>query len=1230
MTDGSVYSAEDLLTKLTIPLYCCTTPILDQIQLNGCANGQDALTNPLVGPVMLAEEFDTGTFTVTSSNIVLAQSFIGPSVQLALTAAAGEQQPAFVTLDRVFMENTGATGSLSTITFSANPQATVSIYQSDVSNIEIAPLNNGEPASLSALCLNIQYSTVTNLTLNSYNTASGVSSCSAPYQAANFSPKTISFSNSTFQNFIYNEVGSAVMKSDVDLVDFSGSTLDQTSLGSFLSYLNQLRGGAVISAKFDDADLAGLDLGAILDLPSQGIPFTISGATLSQADLSCTGVPCEPAIGKAQLTGVNLTGANLASQDLSGANLSNAILGAMDLSTNILSSTYSGVDLSGVDLTQVTLPAELANVNLSGAVLTGLDLSKADLTGANLSNTNLASTTNTKLPTKLTNVDFTGADLSGLDLSQATLTGANLSNTTLTSATNTKLPVDLTNVNFTGADLSGLALYGYTLTGATLEGTNLTGATLMDPGQPSAPLGYLQGIAGNSLASANLSNVVLNSVDLSSFTLTGANLTGADLSNSILPPDLSDVTLSQTLMGNVSWAAGQQQLSLTGATLKTLDLTTAAMPSMVDLTNTIVDGVTFQGLELCNVNLAGMTATGTDFSETVIQNAFFAGATFDSQSTFENANIIVAPDAGTTATCTASGSTTGAGAAQNTFSKRDRRKRRPPAAADHRSAERQGREKPAGKLTSASSAQGPCTGVGGGAPWDGSNQTTPPTPFEGTAFLGTNLDYASFAPSDGTTGVNFASVVLSNDVVVASVQGTDFGPAPNFNSACLDYVQFDDNDFAGASFDSALLVGAGLGNSSLVGASFSAATIAGTNFLNSDLSNASFGTAAISANTYANDSQLTNFTCAMMGGADLSQAIFLTSGTAPNSVDLTNALLLPQASYQIGQQTLTTCCPVAGEVGEYTCGYVQDGYNSYGLTTYGLTQLPNDTSGIAGTCPNGGASPCGAATSTGWLIGTSVPWSRSGCNMPSVSPLTCSSSGTVTVTDENLLACLDKANGLAPGTQLTQAQVAATQSIDCPGMGIASLDGLAAFTNLSALNVSDNHITGIPDLSALTSLTTLNIDGNRLTSIEASDLPPTLLTLSASDNQITQVTLTGLDALTMLNLSGNQIEGISLLFQFNLVSLDLSTNQLQSLNLAAGSPWSLASVNLSFNQLTSIGSVAALYDDGQGALTVLNLSGNPNFNCTSLDIPSSSALCTGSGCGNQSAPTCESPSPQTE
>ena len=212
--------------------------------------------------------------------------------------------------------------------------------------------------------------------------------------------------------------------------------------------------------------------------------------------------------------------------------------------------------------------------------------------------------------------------------------------------------------------------------------------------------------------------------------------------------------------------------------------------------------------------------------------------------------------------------------------------------------------------------------------------------------------------------------------------------------------------------------------------------------------------------------------------------------------------------------------------------------------------------------------------------------------------------------DADLRLGVERALGKVPGADLTEGDLLDLRELDATALGVRSLTGLGAATNLERLWLGGNRVGDLGELSRLASLRWLDLSCNRLTDIAplaeltglmalslacnaVEDVSPLsglrmLEWLDASDNRIANVSpLAALARLERLRLGGNRVADIEPLVNLEaLMRLSLSGNGLRSLAPLSGLSsleWLDASDNL-------IADVSPLW--GMSSLTRLRLGGN--------------------------------------
>ena len=157
-------------------------------------------------------------------------------------------------------------------------------------------------------------------------------------------------------------------------------------------------------------------------------------------------------------------------------------------------------------------------------------------------------------------------------------------------------------------------------------------------------------------------------------------------------------------------------------------------------------------------------------------------------------------------------------------------------------------------------------------------------------------------------------------------------------------------------------------------------------------------------------------------------------------------------------------------------------------------------------------------------------------------------------------------NGAGADSLLTEEELAAIQSLDLSGLGIANLDGIQVFTALKRLNCRENKLTSL-DLSANTQLTSLDVGYNQLTQLSLSN-HSALRTLNCQNNQLTGLDLSGAEGLVWLYARDNRLASLDLSHNTALEYLDLFSNKLTSIDVTMLP--ALRFLHINYNQLTQL------------------------------------------------------------
>jgi len=212
------------------------------------------------------------------------------------------------------------------------------------------------------------------------------------------------------------------------------------------------------------------------------------------------------------------------------------------------------------------------------------------------------------------------------------------------------------------------------------------------------------------------------------------------------------------------------------------------------------------------------------------------------------------------------------------------------------------------------------------------------------------------------------------------------------------------------------------------------------------------------------------------------------------------------------------------------------------------------------------------------------------------------------------------------GDNLIQSSEASafTGTIDLANQNVTELTGIEAFTNITALNASNNTLSNV-DLSTNTQLTTLNLGSNQLGAIDLSnntqleflDLSNNNLNTVASRNQSTG--FSNLTALKELRLQDNQMTNLDVSNAPDLELLWVANNNLGSIDVGSNTQlknlWidntGISSLDLSNNNLLEF-----LYASSNTSLNNINLNNLTelkdlflrNNNITTLDLNNNSNL----------------------
>ena len=178
--------------------------------------------------------------------------------------------------------------------------------------------------------------------------------------------------------------------------------------------------------------------------------------------------------------------------------------------------------------------------------------------------------------------------------------------------------------------------------------------------------------------------------------------------------------------------------------------------------------------------------------------------------------------------------------------------------------------------------------------------------------------------------------------------------------------------------------------------------------------------------------------------------------------------------------------------------------------------------------------------------------------------------------------------------QVTEAS-SYTGQIVCPGMNIADLTGIEAFTQVQVLDCYFNQLTSL-DLSSNTAMAHVQAQNNQITSINVSTCTQ-LLTLICSANLLTTIDVSNNISLSDFRCHTNQLTGLNLTNNTALQFLYANDNLMTSINLSSNTL--LNELRLHNNPLTSI--------DLSTNINLVNLQ-ILNTQITSIDLSNNIAL----------------------
>ncbi len=198
--------------------------------------------------------------------------------------------------------------------------------------------------------------------------------------------------------------------------------------------------------------------------------------------------------------------------------------------------------------------------------------------------------------------------------------------------------------------------------------------------------------------------------------------------------------------------------------------------------------------------------------------------------------------------------------------------------------------------------------------------------------------------------------------------------------------------------------------------------------------------------------------------------------------------------------------------------------------------------------------------------------------------------------DQNFRAFISEELDQNSDGVLSQDEIADAAEIYCSSRDIASLKGIAYFTQLTRLDCDYNQLTAL-DVSQNPVLNELHCSGNQLTSLDVSR-NARLTKLICTGSQLTSLNVTGCAELNTLYCTSNQLTSLNVSGNSKLAELHCDFNQLTALDVSRNGM--LMILNCAGNQLTSLDASrnTRLTDLTcyENQLTSLNVSG-----CTALE-----------------------------
>jgi len=192
------------------------------------------------------------------------------------------------------------------------------------------------------------------------------------------------------------------------------------------------------------------------------------------------------------------------------------------------------------------------------------------------------------------------------------------------------------------------------------------------------------------------------------------------------------------------------------------------------------------------------------------------------------------------------------------------------------------------------------------------------------------------------------------------------------------------------------------------------------------------------------------------------------------------------------------------------------------------------------------------------------------------------------------------------GIVVKASDASAITYLDCSDNSLTELN-LLDLENLEILNVSSNRLSTL-DLSKNVGLTTLNVSGNGLSTLVVSENVG-LTTLDVSGNDLSTLVVSENVSLTILNVSGNGLSTLDVSENVSLTTLNVSGNGAGFTDFTVTGLKALTTLDVSDNALTELNvsdnALTTLNITGLEGLTNLDVSNN---NLTSLDVSNNKEL----------------------